>query len=271
MINDSIWSHDLETEMPVFLCSGEAHAKTFTARTGKRAVPIGPLLHYAPARESPPAERTLVVFPAHSNHRMQVAFDADALCRRLETLQREFPRVLVCVFWKDVLHGLHRPFQARGFSCTSAGHMFDPAFLPRLRQILASASAVLTNEIGSQVFQAALLEKPVWIERQEIRYAPDGAALEAHEFPEYQHLNAARMLALFGERQDTITPAQRAFVDELTGRTHVKPASELRALLLDAEETWQRSLTPRRRARIAWKRGRYWLWYGKTWLDARRR
>ena len=259
MINDSIWPLDERTLMPMFLCSGVQHAASYTRRTGRPAEAIGPLLRYAASVPPPPRDRrVLLVFPAHSNHRLAAQFDVNVLIDRLEAYRAEFDDVRVCLYWRDVLSGLAGPFVARGFRCVSAGHMFARDFLLRLSEILASSTHVLSNEIGSQILYAIVADRPAWIERQHVEYAPSANGVTQSERPEYRHPNVVRMFELFDRRRDVITDEQRRFVDELTGTTRVRSREELGRLVETAarERERRRSLLGRARE-LAW-RSRYW-------------
>lgn len=254
-LNDYVWEEDLRSRCPWFLCATRAHAEDFERRAAgvKRAMAIGPMLHYVPrpsGRTDP--RRTLVAFPAHSSHRIRTVFDVDAFCAEVRRAASGFERVLVCVYWKDVLRGMARDFTARGFECVSAGHMFDHGFLPRLRTILDSSDVAFTNEVGSHVLYAAALGKPVWIERGAVDYQADSPEALATDVPDFvEHPTVVRLLATFRDRVGEQTPAQRDLVDELTGAENVKTPAEMRALLLAAEAEYERESGVRRRLQDA--------------------
>jgi hypothetical protein len=178
--NDNLWDVDLHTRMAAFLCGSPAMARKFEARRGGqvRAIPIGPLALYAPRAEVQPRERCLVVFPTHSTHRVRTEFDMAAFLAMIADVGSSYDRVVVCVYWKDVLQGMHLRFRERGLECVSAGHMFDPQFLPRLVGILDRATMVFTNEVGTQILYATLLGKPVWLRRMDVRYVAPQEVLD---------------------------------------------------------------------------------------------
>jgi hypothetical protein len=260
-LNDYIWDADLNTEMSLFLCSGEPHARAYERKTGgrKRAIAIGPLCRYVREADStPPPERCLLAFPCHSTHRVRAVFDAHAFADQVERLGREFDRVVVCIYWRDVLDGLHRTFQARGFECVSAGHMYDFDFLPRLARIVRSASMVLTNEVGTQILIATLMGKPVLLRRTDVHYVAPLPVLAVDAPPSLEHPRVQHILRLFAEPRTEPSAEQRRLIEDLSGAAHVRSPRELRDILEEAEQDYRRGLTPARRLRNLIRRGMYY-------------
>ena len=174
-VPDFYWDVDLRSEMPLFLCGTEAHAAEFLRRSSgpRRAVAIGPMIGYV---ELPPPEGEPYVLaisraldPSHSRWIRRGGF-----AERLKTLRASHGRVKVCVYWKDVLTGLDRTFSGDGLRVRLGRTHVRPQFLlPRLARLMASASLIYTNEIGSHVLYAALLNRPAVIEEQPIDYVDD--------------------------------------------------------------------------------------------------
>jgi hypothetical protein len=259
-LSGSIWQVDLNTEMPVFLCAGAAHARDYERRAGgrRRAVPIGPMFRYLPLVHAPgPRQRLLVAFPSHSTHRVHAEYDVEGFADRIAELGRGFDRVRVCMYWRDVLQGRHLPFRERGLECVSAGHMYDVEFLPRLLEILRPASMVLSNELGSQLLIATLLGIPVLLRRDEVRYLASPEVLADDAPPFLQQPVVGRILELFAEPRSEPSEEQRRLVEELCGAEHVRSPAELRALLEEAEAEYRRRLTATGRARNLIRRGLY--------------
>lgn len=261
MLNDTIWTYDLNTAMPLFLCAEASHARQYESRTsGRRALPIGPMIHYANALSAPErrsARRVLTAFPAHSSQRVRVRYDRQALLRRLEGLRREFDEIVVCLYWRDVLHGAVADYAQRGFTCVSAGHIYDKEFLPRLVEVLRGSTLVYTNEVGSHVLYAALLDRPVWIERCEVRYEAD-AEIASMDVPAFtDHPNVADLLLLFGRRVEALTAEQLSFVRQLCGADYVRSPGQLREVLTAAAAEYRQIASLRQRTKDVLRRLRY--------------
>lgn len=261
ILNDYVWDNDVTSDMPLFLCANPRRAELFTAKgTRTRAVPIGPMPYYAAAMMPAPvpsARRTLLVFPSHSSHRVRAEFDAGAFADRIVEHGKQFDDVAVCVYWRDVERGLDRTFAQRGFSIVSAGHMYDPAFLPRLLTILRGAAAVLTNEVGSAVLYAAFVGKPVWIEPQRVDYIASEEVLAVDAPAHLEHANVQDMQRLFAEPRSDLSTEQRAFADRLLGVEHVHTPRALAHLLDEAQEIYRDRLTLGRRLRDGARRVQY--------------
>lgn len=241
-LNDYFWEIDLKTECPVFLCATKRHAQEFERRTkGRvRAEAIGPMLRYVNKEPVEPSRSTLLVFPAHSTHRIWSRFSHDSFISRLDELRRDFDEVKVCIYWRDVQGGLHKIFTKRGFECVTAGHMYDPNFLIRLSHLICSATATMTNEVGTSILYSVLLERPVWIERGKIEYASDSAEALETDVPEFlQHPTVQKLIQVFSNASNQISSEQRDFVAEITGETFVRTPDELKSVFAEAEEMYR--------------------------------
>lgn len=256
ILNDYVWNVDLESGMPLFLCANARRAALFDAkRRHGRAVAIGAIPHYL--RRSPrrmPARKILLAFPSHSSHRVKASFDADLFAVRLADHGKRFDDVHVCVYWRDVLAGLDRTFRARGFEVVSAGHMFDPQFLPRLFTLLDSATAAMANEVSSAVLYAAFAGTPVWVEPQEITHVAPPEVL-AVDVPDHrEHATVLGLERLFAEPRETLSDEQAAVIAALMGTAHVRSPAQLAALFDEAEAEYRAHRSVRRTVRDAVRR-----------------
>src|SRR5680860_377280 len=126
-----IWKLDLDAHLPLFLCASPERAEQFERETadGRRAIAVGPLVHYArPSECSDTRPRRVVGFPAHSTHYADALFDVTAFAELLAERRREGQEVQVCLYWRDVLFGRDEPFRALGIPCVTAGHLYDQHF-----------------------------------------------------------------------------------------------------------------------------------------------
>ncbi|CAN5857990.1 hypothetical protein BH11MYX2_BH11MYX2_30040 [soil metagenome] len=255
ILNDYVWDVDASTALPSFLCATPRRAALFSARAPHVAAkPIGPMTAYAAAlvpRPTKPTRRVLLAFPSHSSHRVRAVFDAGAFADRLAEHGKRFDEVHVCVYWRDVESGLARVFAERGFTCVSAGHMFDPEFLPRLLQLLGKATAVVANEVGSSVLYAASAGVPVWLEKVRVDYVALSDVLAVDTPDHVEHANVLAIERLFAEPTDAISTEQRTFIADLVGAEHVLNRHQMAAVLDEAEQRYRESLTPTRRIRDA--------------------
>jgi hypothetical protein len=251
-----VWTVDAETAMPVFLCASEERARTYSALfPGTEAVAIGPMIEYAaPLGDPSPVGGRLVAFPAHSTHHIIARWDPTVFVKQLLHECSRWGEVVVCLYWRDILAGRHQPFEASGFRCVTAGHMYDPAFLPRLRTIIESGEAVITNEVGSHVLYSVYLQRPVRIVAQDIRYeaAPEVLERDGATSRHWQEEPIRTIRELFESDSYTLTQQQTDFVSALTGRSSRRSRSDMKEILMRAEERY-RHRHPR------WQRTYHWL------------
>lgn len=270
VFNDFMWHVDLMTRMPMFLCANQRRATMFESRTRKRGIAVGPMILYAAAAVvERPRESTLVAFPAHSTHHMSSVFDAEEFADTLERDGAAYQRVVVCMYWKDYLAGRARTYEQRGFTITTAGHMYDPGFLDRLVEILRGASAVVSNEVGTHLLYSVLLGRPVWLRRQQVGFEARSSHVHERDGGSiHEHPNTVRCIELFETPTTEITGAQREYVDEMTGRAQFRSPSEMRALLDEAAASYRRTATLEDRARDAIAAG---MFVGRSLASAARR
>lgn len=161
----------------------EYRKKYIEAKTDKNIITIGPYIKYAQplysnekiVLEKELLGKTLVVFPSHSIESIYAKYNVNQFIEYIKRFKDEFNfnKVLVCLYWKDIVLGIDQHYVNAGLSVVSAGHMYDPYFLSRLKTILLLADAALTNAVGTHVGYAITLDKPtkIWNEG-EVEYHP---------------------------------------------------------------------------------------------------
>lgn len=260
-IIDQVWDIDVTTRMPLFLCATEARVQSYRDLVGPEpeAIAIGPMIAYVGDWAEPGLQgrsRRLVAFPAHSTHRIDAVYDVDGFARALIPYQRDWDEVVVCLYWRDILLGRHREYLEHGFRCTTAGHMYDPGFLVRLRGILAGADAVVSNEVGSHLLYAVALGKPVWLVDQAVSYEAPSAEILEEDGAAAEHWQSETILQLrrlFAEPESQLSAEQREFVHELIGMSQVRTREAMRELLLDGENRYRKGVNAPARAFAAMK------------------
>ena len=243
---DHLWDVDTLAGMPMFLCAGRERAELVqdSLPQGCRAVSIGPLVSYAPAgpEAGAPASRSLVAFPAHSTHHLDTDYDAGQFADRLLAERSAYDRIAVCLYWRDVQRGVQRAYADRGIECVTAGHMYDPQFLTRLRAILEGASEVVTNEVGTHVVYAVALGRPVWMFEQEISITAESQAVlhrDGADADALAHGRLAEVRSLFAERRSSLSAHQREAIADLAGFADVRSPEQLAGLFADAEAAYR--------------------------------
>lgn len=248
----TVWYFDVSAPFPTFLCAGEQRAEAYRrVRPDRTAIPIGPMIHYA--ADGPPAPRVrgrLLVFPAHSTHDLRSGFDVAAFARTIAGYRDRFEDVTVCLYWKDVLQGAEAVYRAEGFDCVTAGHMFDPDFLPRLRRIIEASGTVMTNRFGSYLPYAVALGRPVWLRPQRVTLLGDQKIVERESVePEVDEAAWSEIAHVFGDEVDELTPSHYECLEPVTGFQHLRSPDALRDIFAEAAERYRAATTPLQRAR----------------------
>ncbi|MCX8045020.1 MAG: hypothetical protein N3B18_12945, partial [Desulfobacterota bacterium] len=256
LMGNCIWDNDIEAPLPAIFPMSRCRRMFLNKKTDKPVIPIGPVITYAEGylsmeelrNEKQKLGRTLVAFPAHSTHWIDVAYDIEGYCNFLEELGKSFDTVIVCLYWKDVLRRVAEHYRARGFYCVTAGHIFDPLFMSRLRSIIALADLTTSNEISSVLGYCVLLGKPHYYHEvhttwhapsQDILIRDTCGGTGARPFFRW-------IFDLFMEPMDVVTDRQRDVISYYWGYYDSKTPKEIGLLFQLTEEMYRRKLSHRR-------------------------
>lgn len=185
--------------------------------------------------------RTLVVFPSHSTDIVKMNFDFELFVKEIKELSKDFKSVRICIHYADILRGKHLMYKKAGFQIVSAGHIFDPLFLSRLKSILYCSDMIMANDVGSYIGQAAYLNKPCYLYRQKLRV---DETENKKDIQEYLIRNSDKfyneLFDKFNMPQDYISNEQKDIINYGWGVDLVKDKSELNCIIREIEEIWRR-------------------------------
>lgn len=248
-ITDYVWKNDVTETLPAIFFPAAYRQSILQQHTTKPLFSLGAFIAYAKPHVQEETLRqikeelgkTMVVFPYHSTHWLTAHLDVQAFCAEIDTAAKGMDSVLVCLYWKDILLGRDAEFRACGYECTTAGHMYDPVFLPRLRSILSLADVTVSNQMGTHVGYSIALGVPHWfISTGTLSLDnPQGVAFDHgvnHEPPPH----VREMMGVFAERVDAITPEQRNLAEWYWGASEPLPPEELRGILELTEDLHNR-------------------------------
>lgn len=190
----------------------------------KKIYSIGPYIQYVRSfhsdswitEERNRLGKTLLVFPSHSTHHATMTFDIDGFFSEVERVRVEyhFSTVLVCLYWKDILLHLDRDILSRGYQIVTAGHIYDPNFLLRLRSIFLLADVAMGNSIGTHIGYSIACDIPYYFYDCPAEYTGDSV--------NYSDENILILKELFrkflGDYRESIIPEARNFIEEYWGR-----------------------------------------------------
>lgn len=243
-LNHYVWHVDAQHKLAAYLCSSQANADTFAARTQRTAIAIGPYISYLPnirqKIEQKPTVRTLVAFPLHSTEYIEAKYSVEKFLENIRPWAARFDRVVICLYWKDILHGLHKKFEQLGYEVVTAGHIYDEGFLPRMADIIANATATVSMHHGTNVLYSLLMDRPAWVVPQEFELSYTNESIkqvhqnQIHVEKEVSH----HLLDLVSEPSDIISSELCGFVDEITGASLVRSPQQLRNIFQTAERVY---------------------------------
>ena len=247
--NDYAWEVEMESELPAMLVTSPLRFAPLQKRTKKAIFAIGPMILYAPNalscevldNERKRLGKSLLVMPSHSTHHITAQYDIGSYCRYLEQAAKEFDTVRVCLYWKDVLLGRDKTYREAGFECVTAGHMFDPLFLPRLRSIIECATVVTSNVCGTHVGLCVALNRAHVIAHQQSKEVTAGNQsdiqrdFDAGEYasPQFKEVEKA-----FSVWTDSISAKQEEIVDHYWGLEEKRTQEEIRMILRITEDMY---------------------------------
>jgi hypothetical protein len=163
---------DFRVQAPLHICSALNAAQQFGLRSGNLMVPVGPFIHYAEtllskeeiATKKAELGKTLLIFPPHSIDYIDAHTDIQKTCERIRELYHCFQSFIVSVYWKDVQRGWADAFSKEGFIVESAGHIYHPDFMRRLRTLIEISDAVYSSSESTSIGFSIYLKKPVFFE-----------------------------------------------------------------------------------------------------------
>lgn len=243
-----VWDKDVTAPLPAVLFPASYRQSVLQRLTSKALFAVGSFISYAEPhvssdvlrREKSRLGKTLVVFPYHSTHWLTAHFDVASFCATVQDMARDFDSVLVCLYWKDIQLGRDEAFRERGFECVTAGHMYDPLFLPRLRSILHLADVTASNQMGTHVGYSAALGVPHWFISTGLSLDnPHNVTFDPgvnHDLPPH----VQEMTKIFAERVAQVTPQQQTIIDTYWGTGELLSPAAMRDVFEITEELYNR-------------------------------
>ncbi|MCL2578860.1 MAG: hypothetical protein FWE32_02395 [Oscillospiraceae bacterium] len=117
--------------------------------------------------------KNLVCFPVHSVPDAMVKYNERAFVDFAFNEAKSFDSITLSAHYNDIIMNkdIIKMFEAGGAHIACSGFISDPSFSRRLKTILSTADAILTNGYGSHIYYAAGLGKPIKHYKQNINLA----------------------------------------------------------------------------------------------------
>ena len=201
---------------------------------------VGPYIHYAENYYSEKKVesikhkngKTLLVFPFHSYEFAKIKYGESNFVKKImHDIAREYSTVIVCAYWLDINSNLYKMFEAEGATLVSAGFRSDPNFISRLKTIINLADSVYSNAIGTFVGYALYLNKPVYLELDQIQQESEDLTITDKMEVRMQRCNY-EFGKLFSPKYDKSLKEQLEFCNLYWGFDCIKSPDELKQILV---------------------------------------
>jgi hypothetical protein len=249
-IDEEAPHYEKDVKLPAVLSFPEYVDAAFKRGSRKVVIPSAAPFLYALARVGglPRYEQRkgLIFFPMHSTAKVRVESPLDEIAEGLLELPDEYQPVTVCAHWYDYSIGLHKPFEERGFTIVSAGHLSDESFMYRLIHLMAVHQYAGSNALASNTFYSIAAGMPYWIPPEATVSVTPAEDFHMMSLTERRVAENARIRALFAELPTEIAPEQREAADYYLGAARFKTPDGLLADLLYAERLAQQQQGMRR-------------------------
>jgi len=242
-----IWTQDIYNKFPYIFTFGTQRIQNLQKMTNKKIIPIGPYIYYAKpffSKQQTEKERqrlgkNLLVFPIHSTGDSRVNFDFDSYCKEIMKIGSKFQTIRICIYWKDVQNDILKKYKKYPFELVTAGHIFDPMFLPRIKSLIDISSSTASNSVGTHIGYSIYMKKPHYLYKQKLKYSGGTIevkrCLDIEKTSDYSHIENA-----FLDYRDSISDHQKNIVNMYWGLDQIKTRGELRQIFDEAERLYNK-------------------------------
>ncbi|WP_226389031.1 hypothetical protein [Penaeicola halotolerans] len=141
-----------------------------------------------------------VFFLVHSSTDIDASYDPYEIIEKLKSLPDEFKPVTICLYYMDILKDRHLPFIDNGFTCVTAGHMYNTEFIDNFYQILTNHKYALSNQIGSHTFYTLDLGVPFSLIGEEPNHTMPDTLTEYNERENRKIIHVDLLKELIGNK-----------------------------------------------------------------------
>jgi len=156
--------HEFNTDLPAMLIFNWRLLNSWLRETSKPVylLPNPFILYKRRCKVEINTEKQIgsIFYLSHSTIDVETEFDALEIIQELRKLPTDFHPVKIAFHFIDVEKNRHQIFLKNGYSCVSAGHMYNTDFVKNFYEELKSVKYALSNTIGSHTFYSIDLGIP---------------------------------------------------------------------------------------------------------------
>jgi len=229
---------EAEFPLPIVFCYPSYRKKTFEEKTRKFVINSScPFLYLVDllAEHSSPNRVGTIFFPSHSTHHVEARYDVNQVAEKLLALDPKYRPITICLYWKDVISGVHESYSRYGFNVVSAGHVYDPLFQFRFYHLCSLYKYSASNELTSSMFfSIAAGCNFLFIDQINTKYLADEDTLK-RDRPIIPVALETELKSVFKVERDFVTEEQNKLTRFFLGAEHKMTPSEMRMHFLLAE------------------------------------
>ncbi len=253
----------IHNSLPSIVCSKFRADLIKSAEGNHGAYAIGPYIAYANHaysdkkifEEKKRLGKSLLVFPAHSIQGLDANYNFGDFIKEIKLIGEDFDSIRICLFWKDILEGKYKYYLDDEFELVTAGNIYDPLFMPRLKTIIESSTVTMSNRLGTHVGYCVFMDKPHYICSSDVKLEKsktDGEKISNHQY-HFDRLfkesldnddNITDLIQEFSIYRENISRKQYEFVNYYWGIDQIKSKHEIRDLifLLDGKYNYNHNV-----------------------------
>lgn len=234
---DGVWQPEIDHIFKNVMTFGAYRKEILEKLTDKNIIEIGPYIAYAKPSYSDlqianirkKNGRTLTVFPSHSTTHVDMQFDINQLIKEIKRVGKQFDNIQVCLYWKDIILGKHKQYEAEGLTVVCAGHLYDREFLPRLKSILLLSDMIMSNDLGTYIGHAIYLGIPCYL--YQMQCIANSEDLMAKSEYDNKSEVCQKIFDAFNYIPQEISAQQYEIANYVWGIDKVKTADELKRII----------------------------------------
>lgn len=246
-LSEQIAEMELQSTLPSFVTYSN-YRMEILKKHRQFVYAIGPMINYTNTHlnnkqlllEKKNLGKTLLYFPSHSLIGLTNTYNQKWSCDRVKELAKKFDTVRVCVYWKDVLLGMHHYYQKLGWECVTAGHILDSHFLSRVKSIIQLADLTVSNDASSPLSYCVAMDKPHIIIYQ--RPQMSGSSHLKRVMVDYWKSEPYQMfIKEFSQTKFCITSKQRQLANFYLGTNIYKTKKEILTIVKQSENNYKKT------------------------------
>lgn len=187
-----------------------------------------------------------LAFPDKSTLLKDTDFDREAWAKKLVALPDALQPAVVCIYWRDFLRGMHRPFVEAGLPVVTCGHLLDGDFGFRLHDLCRRFRYACANDIAGS-FALSILSGCRFF------HLPGGVVSERRagttellEQDPKQSESQRNLCLLAAPYPPTAESTQLELAWMLVGRQYMRTPEQLQALAAEASQRLRAGAAPGR-------------------------